>query len=64
MTLVKAKYLNGQSLTKNRLDRSCKQQDGQRQENFLRLLDHFTIGKTEKACDVFYGQPVLIQGSA
>ena len=36
------------------------ERNGQRQQNFLRLLDHLTVGEIEKAGDVFYGQPVLI----
>src|SRR5438445_6077820 len=33
----------------------------QRQEDFLGLLDHLTVGETEQAGNILYCQPILIQ---
>src|SRR5580765_9012050 len=37
-----------------------KQWNGQRQENFLGLLDHLTIGQIQEARNVLYCEPVLV----
>ena len=40
---------------------SQQSRNGSGQKNFLRLLDHLTVGKIREAGDVLYSQPVLIQ---